>query len=157
MRRLVGGVRRAARASIWARDSVSAKDARVAGLLRYGLPAFDVFVITFGLLGFLGGIPALRATFSDGYAEVWALVLANTGLLALIGVAFPAILWRLEFTAKAFMVGLIVVYAGAVFIAGATNGDIGRAAVGGAILAMAVLPSWRLNDIARDRRVNGWL
>jgi hypothetical protein len=156
MQGILGGIRRLTSASIWGRNSVAAEDARLAGLLRYGLPSFDLFIILFGVLGFAGGIPALRATFTPGYAEVWALVLANTGLLAGIGIAFPSRLWRLEFTAKAFMVGLIAVYVGAVFIAGAANGDIGRAAVGWAILAMGVLPSWRLTDIAKDRRKHGW-
>lgn len=154
---IVVGARRLASASIWGRKSVSAEDARVASLLRYWLPAFDLFIIGFGVLGFMGGIPALRATFDDSYAEVWALVLANTGLLAGVGIAFPARLWRLEFAAKAFMVGLIVVYVGAVFIAGTAAGDIGRSAVGFAILALGVVPSWRLTDIAKQRRIHGWL
>lgn len=156
MSRILRIARRAGRASIWGRTSVSAEDARVAGLLRYGLPGYDVFVIVFGTLGFFGGIPALRDTFSTDYAEVWGLVLASTGAFALAGVAFPSRLSRLEFSAKAFMVGLLVVYSGAVLIAGWVAGDLGRGAVGWAILAMAVLPSWRLGDIARDRRRHGW-
>lgn len=156
MRQVKAAVRRTAAASIWGRNSISAEDARLASLLRYWLPAFDLFIIGFGVLGFAGGIPALRATFDDVYAEVWALVLANTGLLAGIGIAFPARLWRLEFASKAFMVGLIAVYVGAVFIAGTVNGDIGRSAVGFAILALGVVPAWRLTDIAKQKRIHGW-
>lgn len=153
---LTRGIRRAARASIWGRESVSAEDARIAGLLRYALPAFDVFVILFGALGFVGGVPALRVTFSDTYAEVYSLVLAGTAAVCLAGIAFPAKLWRVEFVGKAFLFGLIVLYAGAVFIAGFDNADTGRAAVGAAILAMSCLPAWRLTDIERERRKHGW-
>lgn len=156
MRRVLGGLRRLAHKSIWGRDSVSAEDARLAGLLRYGLPGYDLFLVLFGISGFSGGIPALRDTVSRDYSEVWPLILAVTAAACFVGVAFPARLWRLEFAGKAALLGLLVVYALAVFVAGGSAGDIGRASVGWALLALCIPPAWRLSDIAKDRKKHGW-
>jgi hypothetical protein len=151
-----GRLRRLARASIWGRTSVSAEDARLAGLLRYGLPGLDILLIMFGLFGFDGSIPALRDTFSSDYASWWGFILAVAAAVCFVGVAFPACLWRIEFAGKAVLIGLLVVYALAVFLIGGTQGDTGRAAVGWALLALCVLPVWRLFDIPRERKRHGW-
>lgn len=149
IRRLVAG-------SIWGDGAVSPKDSRIEHMLRANLPRFDIAVLLFGVLGYFGGIPAIRDTFSEPYAQAWSAALVTTALLCLVGLAYPAQLWRLEFYGKAFLVGLILLYAGAVAIAGIVGGDLGRGAVAAAIYSMTELPRWRLRDIARDREVNGW-
>ncbi|PZE34021.1 hypothetical protein DEJ21_14320 [Curtobacterium sp. MCSS17_006] len=142
--------------SIWGPNGVDASDDRVRWLLRVGLPLFDVFAIGFGVFGYIGGIPALRDSFGEGYAQSFGLMLSVTALVCLVGIAFPNLLWRLEFWGKCFMLGLLLLYAGSVFLAGIVGGDIGRAGVGWAILGMAVVPAWRVSDIARDREVHQW-
>lgn len=149
-------IKRLHAASIWGPNGVDSTDDRVRWLLRVGLPLFDVFCVGFGVFGYLGGIPALRQSFGEQYAQSFGLTLAVTALVCLVGVAFPAKLWRVEFWGKCLMLGLLVLYSTAVFIAGWTGGDIGRSGVAWAILAMAVLPAFRVADIARDREVHQW-
>ncbi|WIE65964.1 hypothetical protein DEI99_005345 [Curtobacterium sp. MCLR17_036] len=149
-------VKRLLAASIWGPNGVDQSDDRVRWLLRVGLPGFDIFAICFGVWGYLGGIPALRDSFGEAYAQSFGLTLAATALVCLVGIAFPALLWRFEFWGKCFMLGLLLLYAASVFLAGITGGDIGRSGVGWAILAMAVLPAWRVTDIARDQEVHQW-
>lgn len=144
------------RASIWGPSGVDESDDRVRWLLRAGLPLFDVFCIGFGIFGYIGGIPALRDSFGEVYAQSFGLMLSVTAFVCLIGVGFPSKLYRLEFWGKCFLLGLLFLYAGSVFLAGIVGDDIGRAGVGWAILAMAVVPAWRVSDIARDREVHGW-
>jgi hypothetical protein len=143
-------------ASIWGPRSVSPADARLAGMLRIVLPAFDVFGIIFGITGGLGTIPALRDVFTGTYAAWWGGIFAVVCLVCLVGVAFPQRLWRVELAGKAFLVMMLLIYTGAVFWAGATAGDLGRAAVGFAIIMMTCLPIWRTFDIPRERQVHGW-
>lgn len=154
--RVIGTAKRLGAASIWGPNGVDESDDRVRHLLRVGLPAFDVFSVFFGIYGYLGGIPALRDSFGEAYAQTFGLMLSVTAFVCLIGIAFPNVLWRLEFGAKCFLLGLLLLYAGSVFVAGIVGGDVGRSGVGWAILAMTVLPTWRVSDIARDRRVHGW-
>lgn len=149
-------IKRLTAASIWGPNGVDEIDDRVRWLLRIGLPAFDSLCIGFGIYGYLGGIPALRDSFGEAYAQSFGLMLALTGLICLVGIAFPDRLWRIEFWGKCFLLGLLLLYAASVFLAGVVGGDLGRSGVGWAILAMAVLPAWRVSDIARDREVHGW-
>lgn len=143
-------------ASIWGPDGVDENDDRLRWLLRIGLPAFDVFCIGFGVFGYLGGIPALRDSFGETYAQTFGLTLSVTAFVCLVGVAFPDRLWRVEFWGKCLLLGLLILYAVAVFVAGAATDDAGRGGVGFAILAMSALPAWRVSDIARDREVHQW-
>ncbi|NII42100.1 ABC-type Fe3+ transport system permease subunit [Curtobacterium flaccumfaciens] len=154
--RLIQLSKRLFAASIWGPTGVDAEDERVRWLLRVGLPLFDVFCIGFGVFGYAGGIPALRDSFGEGYAQSFGLTLSVTALVCLVGIAFPALLWRMEFCGKCLLLGLLMLYAVSVFLAGAVGGDLGRGGVGFAILAMAVVPAWRVSDIARDRVVHQW-
>lgn len=149
-------LKRLVSASIWGPNGVDESDDRVRWLLRVGLPLFDLFCIGFGIFGYMGGIPALRDSFGEGYAQSFGLTLSVTALVCGVGIAFPAKLWRMEFWGKCLLLGLLLLYGGSVFVAGAVGGDIGRSGVGWAILAMAVVPSWRVSDIARDREVHQW-
>lgn len=144
------------RASIWGPESVEQKDARVRTLLRVYLPLYDVLVVAFGIGGYFGGIPALRDVFDDRYAHAWSLTLAATAFACLVGAAWPASLWRLEFAGKWFLVALLLVYVGALALAGVIAGDLGRGVVGFLPLAAAVLPVFWAGDIAREREVHGW-
>jgi hypothetical protein len=142
--------------SIWGAGSVSAADARMGRMLRRYLPEYYGALVIFGVLGFFGGVPALRDTFGESYAQVVTLVLAVAAAAAGAGQAFPAQLWRVEFWAVSVLIGVIILYGVAIAFAGIIGGDLGRGAVGVEIYASAVLARWRLQDIARDRQVHGW-
>ena len=156
MRRVLDTIRQKLSATVWGRGAVSSEDARVARMLRRTLPEFYVACWAFGGLGVLGGVPALRQTFGEDYAVVLAAAIATAGLVSLVGLALPARMWRVEQWAVAMLTCLILLYAGAVALAGFTTGDLGRAGVGAAVYAMSALPRWRITDIARDRRIHGW-
>jgi len=156
VRSVLGGVRRVARASIWARGSVSAEDARLSRLLRRTLPEFYIAMWAFGSLGVLGGVPALRQTFGQDYAIGLSFALAAASLACFAGIVLPARLSRFELYGAGALGGLLILYAIAVLIAGLTTGDLGRTAVAAAIYGMSTLPRWRVTDVARERRVHGW-
>ncbi|MBP1241754.1 MULTISPECIES: hypothetical protein [unclassified Frigoribacterium] len=135
---------------------MSSADARVSRLLRRTLPEFYVATWAFGSLGVLGGVPALRDTFGEEYAQILGFAIASASLVSLVGIAWPARLWRLEFYAVSLLSGLVLLYAAAVLFAGVTSNDVGRTAVAAAIYAISTLPRWRVTDIARERQVHGW-
>ncbi|PZE66881.1 hypothetical protein [Curtobacterium sp. MCBD17_021] len=149
-------VKRLAHHSIWGAGSVSTADARMSRMLRQYLPEYYLALIVFGGLGFIDGVPALRDTFGESYAQGVTLIIALAAAVAGAGEAFPARLWRIEFWAVAVLIGVVILYGFAIAFAGFIGGDLGRAAVGAIIYASAVLPRWRLQDIARDRQVHGW-
>jgi len=149
-------VRRLAHHSIWGAGSVSTADARMSRMLRRYIPEYYAALVVFGTLGFLGGVPALRDTFGESYAQGVTLVLALAAAVAGAGAAFPAKLWRVEFWAVVVLICVIIAYGCAIAWAGVVGGDLGRGAVGVEIYASAVLARWRLQDIARDRQVHGW-
>jgi hypothetical protein len=142
--------------SIWAPDAVGVADLRLSRMLRRSLPEFYIACALFGILGSIGGVPALRDTFGEGSATVLGAILCIVSLAAGAGEAFPERLWRVEFYAAYTLAGLILLYSAAVVLAGLLAGDAGRAAVGAAIYAMAVLPRWRARDVRTDRERNGW-
>lgn len=139
-------------ASVWGLP-VSLEDQRTTGLFRYGYPWADVCLILFGVGGMFYGVPALRVAFSDQYAQVWSGTIAAVSLVCLIGVAFPTKFWRVELVAKAFLVGLLAVYGGAIMLAGflVEPDDYGRSAVGWMPLALLGLLVWRVFDILKQR------
>lgn len=143
-------------ASIWGPGSVHLEDARVSGMLRRYLPEYYLGLVLFGILGALGGVPALRDTFGENYANLVALLLAVCAAVAGASEAFPSRLWWVEYYAVVTLSVLIVIYGAAIALAGVVGGDLGRAAVGAEVYASAVLARWRVTDIARDRRVHGW-
>lgn len=149
-------IKRLAHHSIWGAGSVSIADARMSRMLRRYLPEYYGALVVFGVLGFFGGVPALRDTFGESYAQVVTLILAIAAAAAGAGEALPAKLWRIEFWAVCVLMGVILLYGGAIAFAGVVGGDLGRGAVGVEIYASAVLARWRLQDIARDRQVHGW-
>jgi len=156
MKRIRRQIARVIAASIWRPDAVGAKDKRLSSMLQGYLPRFYFACVLFGLLGAIGGIPALRDTFGEDFATTLGLAIAITAAAAGAGEAFPERLWRFEFFGAATLSGLIVLYAAAVVLAGLFAGDPGRAAVGAAIYAMQILPQWRFRDVRADREVNGW-
>ena len=149
-------IKRLAHNSIWGARSVSVSDARVGRMLRKYLPEYYGALVLFGVLGFLGGVPALRDTFGESYAQGVTLVIAAAAAVASVGEAFPARFWRIEFWAVSVLIGVVILYGVAIVAAGVISGDLGRGAVGAIIYASAVLPRWLLQDIARDRQVHGW-
>jgi hypothetical protein len=153
---LTGRVRRLRASSIWGPGNVSSDDARMRRMLRRALPEFYVATFLFGVLGVLGGVPALRQTFGEDYASLIGCVLAILAVVAGAGQAFPVRLWRVEFYAVSLLSVVVLLYAAAVLWAAFQELDLGRGAVAFAIYAMSVLPRWRITDIYRERTVHGW-
>lgn len=156
MRGLRARIRQLHRASVWAQGAIGPDDVRVESLLRGYLPQLYMAAALGGLLGALGGIPALRQTFGEDYATAFGLLLAGACLLAGAGHAFPARLWRVELISVSVIWSLLMFYAITVVVAGAISGDVGRAAVGAFIYSMALLPRWRMVDVKADAERNGW-
>jgi hypothetical protein len=154
--RLVQLIRRLSAASIWGRDAIGDRDDRVRGLLRVALPAVDVALVLFGFGGFLSGIPALRDVFDPVYAEVWSAALGAAALGCLVGLAFPAHLWKVERTGKAILASMLTVYGGALIYAGVLTEDLGRSAVGFIPVALVPVLVWRILDVTADAKRNGW-
>ena len=154
--RLVRTIKRLRAASIWGRDAIGDRDDRVRGLLRVALPAVDVALVLFGLGGFLSGIPALRDVFDPVYAEVWSAALGASALGCLVGLAFPAHLWKVERTGKAILAAMLTVYGGALMWAGFLTDDLGRSAVGFIPVALVPVLVWRILDVTKDAQRNGW-
>lgn len=149
-------IRRLTAASIWGPGAIGRRDDRVRGLLRVALPTADVALVLFGLGGFLSGIPALRDVFDPLYAEVWSAALGIAALGCLIGLAFPAALWKVERTGKAILSAMLTVYGGALMYAGAVTEDLGRSAVGFIPVALVPVLVWRILDVTKDAQRNGW-
>lgn len=156
MHGVLGIWRRLRDASIWGAGNVSTEDARVRRLLRRSLPEFYVATFLFGVLGVLGGVPALRQTFGENYAALIGCALAILSVVAGAGAAFPMRLWRVEFYAVSMLSVVVLLYAATVLWAAFQEIDFGRGAVAFAIYAMSVLPRWRITDIYRERKVHGW-
>lgn len=143
-------------ASIWGPGAIGKNDDRVRGLLRVALPTLDIALVLFGVGGFLSGIPALRDVFDPLYAEVWSAALGAAALGCLVGLAFPAHLWRVERTGKAVLAAMLTVYGGALVWAGIATDDLGRSAVGFIPIALVPVLVWRILDVTKDAQRNGW-
>ncbi|MGU3409103.1 hypothetical protein ACLBWP_03265 [Microbacterium sp. M1A1_1b] len=143
-------------ASIWGAGAIGRSDERVSGLLRVALPTVDIALVMFGLGGFLSGIPALRDVFDPLYAEVWSAALGAAALGCLIGLAFPAHLWKVERSGKAVLASMLTVYGGALIWAGIITDDLGRSAVGFIPVALVPVLAWRILDVTKDAQRNGW-
>jgi hypothetical protein len=125
-------------------------------MLRIYLPALDVIFAVGGIISYNFGVPALSATTPGSYVTGWAIAVTTVSLACLAGIAFPALLWRVEFAGKALLLGLLGLYVGTLIYLGFVEGDGSRAALAVFISAILVLPTWRLFDIPRDRVVHGW-
>lgn len=156
MTKHTGPTRGILRSSVWARDGIRREDERVRGLLRVALPSLDGALILFGIGGGAFGIPALRDVFDGVYAQGWSYGLAAASAACLVGLAWPRRLWRLERSAKALLAWMLTVYAGALMWAGFLTSDLGRSAVGFIPLALVPIIVWRIVDVTRDAKRNGW-
>lgn len=147
---------RAVNASIWGPNAIGDDDDRVRSLLRVALPAVDIALALFGAGALAAGVPALRDVFDPIYARAWAGVIGLAAVACLVGLAFPAHLWRLERGAKAALMVGLVVYGVALIYAGGVTGDVGRSAVGFVPVALVPVLLWRIFDVTKDARKNGW-
>jgi len=125
-------------------------------MLRVYLPILDVIFAVGGIVSYNYGVPALSATTPEPYVSGWAVAVATASLVCLAGIAFPAVLWRVEFAGKAALLGLLSLYVLTLIYLAFVEGDGSRAALAVFISAILVLPTWRLFDIPRDRQVHRW-
>lgn len=150
-------IRRVRDASVWGPNGIGADDARIRGLLRVAFPTLDICLGLFGVGGAVFGIPALRDVF-DGtvYPTLWSVTITVVSAGCLLGVGFPERFWRVEQYGKSMLSWLLTVYVGALVYAGFVSGDLGRATV--AFIPALIVPFlvWRVLDVAKDARRNGW-
>lgn len=151
-----GWVRRIVDASIWGEGGVGPDDERVRGLLLVALPLLDIALMLFGVFAFASGVPALRDVFDPLYARVWSGMLGVMAAACLVGLAFPARWWKVERSGKAILATMLLVYSGALIFAGILAGDVGRSAVGFVPAALAPVLVWRIFDVTKDAKRNGW-
>lgn len=146
-------IKRLASQSTWGKVGRSRVSEDRAFMMQVGYPVFDLCCIMFGIFGTIGGIPALKDTFGEDTAFLWAIALGIGGLVCLIGVAYPygRRFWKVEYYGKCFLTGMLGCYAAAIFIAGISVDEVGRFAVGFIILAVNVIPFSRVMQIAQER------
>jgi hypothetical protein len=149
-------LRRVIRASVWGPSGIGPDDERVRGLLRIALPLLDIALILFGLGGFASGVPALRDVFDPIYAQAWSGALGLVAFGCLAGVAFPARWWKVERMGKTVLAWMLLVYGGALIYAGIATDDLGRSAVGFVPAALVPVLVWRIFDVTKDAKKNGW-
>lgn len=154
--RIFDKIRRLRSASIWGPGAVSSEDARLRTLLQQTIPRFYLALVLFGVLGALGGTPALRQTFGETYAYWWSIGVAATAVCCLIGDAWPERLWRLEVVGASILNSWIFLYIVALVAASLVPLDLGRLGVGAVLFASTELPWWRIKDLYRERKRNGW-
>lgn len=149
------------RASIWGPTGVDEDDDRVASLLRIWLPITYATSAAFGVFGFIFGIPAIFDAISPTYGFIWSEIVVLGSLAALVGVAFPAKLWRLDQAANAIIVMCFGVYTVCLMYLAFHQPPVDgraqdRAALAIGSLRLIYLPFWRVLDISRDRLKHHW-
>lgn len=156
MTKHAGPVRGILSESVWASGGISSDDERVRGLLRVVLPVLDGCLIVFGLGSSVSGVPALRDVFDPPYPQAWGVAIAVAAFLCVVGLAWPRRLWKLERGAKSLLAFLLVLYSGALVYAGVITADVGRASVGALPLITVSVLVWRIWDVTKDAKRNGW-
>lgn len=150
-------VRRLWRASIWFPGAIPPDEAKYATpLKRVALPAFDVLVITLGLLGLSsGGFRALQLALPAPMPAGTYAAIAIAGAVCLAGVSFPK-LWVLEILGKSVLVSLLILLGAALVIAGLTvQGHAGLVAA--PMVAWGLIPPFlRLWILGREIAGRKW-
>lgn len=131
--------------TIWAfgRFPQTSPDYRYRNIFRVVLPLTDVLFMWFGGVGFVNGIGSVQVAAGDGYAAVWALLIALAAFVALIGVSLRQDVP--ELIAKLFLIGLISSYLLIQVQRGFDDPLI--AATAGALIILILLPVWRVLDL----------
>ena len=144
-------LRRVGAQTIWAPGAIPPQEGQASHeLKRYVLPVFDVLVIVMGVNAVRYGMPSFDLVYSATIASVAAWVLLASGIVALVGIAFPR-LWLAEALGKIAMVIVLGGYAGALWGL-LLQGEWGRAFVAAGLTAIITLPMWNLARLGRERR-----
>lgn len=149
-------IRRAFLASVWAPGAISEDDDRVKYLIGVGFPWSSVCLFLFGLGGIFTGIPALDDVFNPTYSRVWSALLAFLAFAVVVGIAYPARAWRVEFFGRTALCALLGLYGLCLILAAFQTGELGRAPVGFLPVASLGPQMWRVADVYREKRLNGW-
>lgn len=139
-------------ASVWSKSGLRPEDHRIRHLLRVFLPLTDAGYIYFGIVGAVNGLQSVARITDPTWQRGWSVILAASGLMALIGVAFPRLV-TLEMVGKAFMIGGISTYLVIMVGRGATEANV--TAVAGLLFGLAYLPMWRIGDLGVRRALQG--
>jgi hypothetical protein len=144
------GRSRALRNTIWAHDAIPASEWVFRNIKRVWLPIYDVIIIGSSIAGVVYGVPVIETIFPEGVATGGSIALGFSALVAGVGLAFPA-LPTLEAWAKSCLLGLIVGYAGALFLL-AADGDPNRALIAGIALCSTIPAIIRLDILKNERQ-----
>lgn len=147
-------LRRLFAASIWGPGSIPAPAMVYARSRRLYLPIAYGLTIVGGLVASLNGIPTIDSLFPDWIANSVALLFSATGLVSLIGIAFPR-LWRMEMYALCMSSGLLTGYSLALFFRVIDPAHDAKGAGFVAVLALLVLvlPLIRIDVLVVEERV----
>lgn len=108
-------LRRVWAASVWHPDAITPEEWKYRNLKRVWLPLFDVIIITLGYVAALQGTPIMNRLFDHTVVDGIGIGLLVTGLVCLVGVAFPRLV-GLEVAAKSLFAGAQVIYAGTILV-----------------------------------------
>lgn len=136
-------LRRLFLASIWAPGRFEKGDL-YGYYVRVILPITDAAFIYIGLGGALNSVPALREVYETYQADLIAVTFAFTGLVCLLGVAFPR-LYVMEIIGKAFTLWSIIAFT---IVLGVLAGP--RAYVAGFMIFPLLILGFRLFTLRRD-------
>lgn len=150
--RLPQPVQRLLLATVWAPGALREEDQRIRHLLRVFLPLTDLGYIYFGVVGAVNGLASVERATSGQWQRGWSIVLAVSGLMALIGVAFPRLV-SLEMVGKALMIGGISTYLSIMVIRGASEANV--TAIAGLLFGLVYLPMWRIGDLGTRKAKDG--
>lgn len=136
--------------TIWADNAIPPEEWKYRNLKRVALPFIDVAFMVVGIGGALNEVPALSEFYPDWLVDIFCFCFATFAFAALVGVIFPH-QWRVEITAKVFIFGALIGFAGALImiIIDAGGGGSRVYILGGLGIPLSVVV-WRLSILAAE-------
>jgi hypothetical protein len=138
--------------TIWAPGAIPASEGRASYVLkRRILPTYDVLLIIAGIFAVRGGLPSFGFVYDELVANVAGYGVILSAAVALIGLAFPS-MWATEYTAKYVLLAIVGLY-GIVMVGRALLEEPTFGFVGVGMLALTILPVWRLSILGKEWNV----
>jgi hypothetical protein len=134
--------------TIWSPGMLDGEDRAIRSMKRVVLPIVDVAMLYSGLSAIRYGAPSIEKFLPPGASDMYGAAFAAAGVLALIGISFPA-LWVPELLGKLALWSLSIGYVGAMFML-AYEGDEARNFVIGYVAVATALFFWRLGQLGSE-------